>query len=64
MSWDLGGEDTKASVSDFRGKKSVNLRKYYKEKSGEWKPTKKGINLTKDQFKLLVDSASLIDENF
>lgn len=44
----------KASVSEFRGKKYVNIREYYLDKaSGEEKPGSKGIALNKEQWEEL-----------
>ena len=37
------------TVSEFKGKKYLNVRKYYEE-NGQWKPTKKGITFGGDQF--------------
>ena len=62
--WNLKGEETKASISSFKGKTTLNLRKYFKDKSGEWKPTKKGINLTKEAWNKIVENVQLIDQNF
>merc|ERR1712227_1098796 len=40
-----------ASVSTFKGKKMVNIREYYNDKStGEMKPGRKGITLLADQW--------------
>ena len=36
------------SVSSFRGRKYVNIREFYKDESGELRPSKKGIALTPD----------------
>lgn len=47
------GEKRFASVSDFKGKRYVNIREYY-EKDGKLAPTPKGVNLTLDQFKELI----------
>ena len=37
------------TVSEFRGTKYLNVRKYY-EDNGQWRPTKKGITIRKEQF--------------
>ena len=41
----LKGDETKVTISNFKGKKTINLRKYFNSQ-GDWKPTKKGINLS------------------
>jgi len=39
------------SVSEYRGQKRVDIRKWYEEKNtGEMKPTTKGINMTMEQW--------------
>jgi len=42
------------SVSSFNGQKYLDIRKYYEEE-GEWKPTKKGIALNKEQYEAVLD---------
>ena len=39
------------SVSDFKGKKYANIRIYYEDDEGAWKPTKKGITVAMDSFR-------------
>ncbi len=41
------------TVSEFRGTKFLNIRKHF-EDNGEWKPTKKGITLRKEQYEDLL----------
>jgi hypothetical protein len=46
------------SVSEFKGKNYANIRIYYEDDEGEWKPTKKGITVSMDsfaEFKTLVE---------
>jgi len=38
------------SVSEFKGKKYANIRIYYEDDEGEWKPTKKGVTISPDSF--------------
>lgn len=38
------------SVSEFKGKQYANIRIYYEDDEGEWKPTKKGITVALDTF--------------
>ena len=37
-------------VSEFRGKNYANIRIYYEDDEGEWKPTKKGISVNLEDF--------------
>ena len=38
------------SVSEFKGKKFANIRIYYEDDEGEWKPTKKGVTVNLESF--------------
>lgn len=38
------------SLSEFRGKKYADIRVFYEDDEGEWKPTKKGITIAPDRF--------------
>ncbi len=38
------------AVQDYRGKQYFDVRTWYQEQSGEWKPTKKGIHFGFDKF--------------
>mmetsp|Transcript_12142 Transcript_12142/g.34235 ORF Transcript_12142/g.34235 Transcript_12142/m.34235 type:complete len:97 (-) Transcript_12142:106-396(-) len=49
-------------VSEFKGKKLVNIREYYNDKeTGERKPGRKGISLTKEQWEKLKAAIEGID---
>ena len=54
-------EVVRATIGEFRGRKTVGIRIYYEDVSGEWKPTKKGITLTADLFPELKKAISLLD---
>lgn len=38
------------SLSEFRGKQYADIRIYYEDDEGEWKPTKKGVTVSLDRF--------------
>jgi hypothetical protein len=38
------------SVSEFKGKKYADIRIYYEDDEGEWKPTKKGVTVSLENF--------------
>lgn len=38
------------SISTFKGKKYFSVRTWFQAESGEWAPTKKGINLSFEKF--------------
>lgn len=41
-------------LSDFRGKKYLDIRKWYEDDEGEWKPTRKGLTLPLENVPELV----------
>ena len=49
------GKDIKIGVTEYNGKKYVDIRKYYKDESGEEKPTKKGITMSPENWNELVN---------
>ncbi|UCF36806.1 MAG: transcriptional coactivator p15/PC4 family protein [Acidobacteriota bacterium] len=38
------------SVSEYKGKTYANVRIYYEDDEGEWKPTKKGVTVSVEDF--------------
>jgi len=50
----LNNSDIKVSISMFKGKYRVDIRKFWDDK-GEMKPSPKGINMSIDEFKLLCE---------
>ena len=46
----------RVTVRDFRGKTLIDIREYYANDAGEMKPGKKGISLTEEQWRKLVDT--------
>lgn len=42
------------SISEFKDKKYLDIRKYFTNKEGEFAPTRKGISLTSEQFQELL----------
>ncbi|KAF7858579.1 hypothetical protein EAF04_009179 [Stromatinia cepivora] len=63
-SWDLstGRTPRKIELSDFKGQTLINIREFY-EKDGNLLPGKKGISLTIDQYKNLLQSIPQINAN-
>ncbi|CAO3607776.1 unnamed protein product [Cunninghamella blakesleeana] len=43
------------TIRTFQGKKCVDLREFYSDKTGLWKPTSKGLLMPLDQFKRMVE---------
>ncbi|MBQ1998040.1 MAG: transcriptional coactivator p15/PC4 family protein [Spirochaetales bacterium] len=48
------------STSSYMNKKYLDIRKYYKDSTGEFKPTKKGITMSLQQIKDFMKS---VDDN-
>jgi hypothetical protein len=49
-------EEVRVTVDEFRGRKLMNLRVYYKDESGQFKPGKQGIALAVDRYRDLADA--------
>jgi hypothetical protein len=52
----------KVELSEFRGKKLVSIREFYTDADGAVKPGRKGIALSIDQWKKLVEVADEIND--
>jgi hypothetical protein len=55
-------EEFRVSVDDFSGRKIINLRVYYKDESGQWKPGKQGVALSVDRYRDLADAVLQLGE--
>lgn len=49
-------EEVRVSLSEFKGKQYIDLRIYYENEDGEWKPTKKGVALNVEHFHKLMEA--------
>lgn len=50
------------SLSEFKGKNYADIRIYYEDDEGEWKPTKKGIAITLDRFQEFQEHLAKLEE--
>lgn len=57
----IKGTDIKVSISLFKGKYRVDIRKFWDD-DGEMKPSTKGINMTIDEFKTFCKMIPLLQE--
>ena len=57
----LQDSDIRVSISMFKGKYRVDIRKFW-EDHGEMKPSPKGINMTIDEFDLLTEMIPSLQE--
>ena len=60
-------EQIRIGLSDFHGRRVIDIRVYYPGADGEWRPTKKGFGFTIDKLPLflnaLQETAKLLDED-
>ncbi len=50
------------SLSEYKGKKYADIRIYFENDEGEWKPTKKGITLSLDRFAEFKDNVEALEK--
>jgi len=60
-------EQVKILVSEFRGRRILNIRVFYSNSSGDWLPSKKGLALAVDKLPVLLaalhQAARVIDQD-
>jgi len=49
-------------LSEFKGKKYADLRIYFEDDEGEWKPTKKGITVSLERFWEFKENLQKLEE--
>lgn len=49
-------EEVRLSVETFHGRKLINIRVFYKDDDGSWKPGKQGLAVSVDRYKDLAGS--------
>jgi len=55
-------EEVRVSVDEFRGRKIINIRVYYRSEAGEWLPGKQGVALAVDRYRDLADAVLQLGE--
>ncbi|RIK74179.1 MAG: hypothetical protein DCC67_16910 [Planctomycetota bacterium] len=55
-------EEVRVSVDEFRGRKIINIRVYYRNDAGQWLPGKQGIALALDRYRDLADAVLQLGE--
>ena len=48
------------SLSEYRGKQYFDIRTWYQDDSGAWKPTKKGIRTSMERLDEFMDAAQVL----
>ncbi len=54
-------EEVRAGIKEFKGRRYIDLRIYYMDDQGEWKPTRKGISLATDFMPELKEAVTAIE---
>lgn len=49
-------------LSEFKGKKYADLRIYFEDDEGEWKPTKKGVTVSLERFWEFKENLQKLEE--
>ncbi len=55
-------EEVRVSVDEYRGRKIINIRVYYRNEAGAWLPGKQGIALSVDRYRDLADAVLQLGE--
>lgn len=55
-------EEVRVSIDDFRGRKIINMRVYYRSDTGQWMPGKQGLALAVDRYRDLADAVLKLGE--
>ena len=56
------GEEIRVTVEEYQGRMRVNIRTWWQNDFGEWRPGKQGISLTADQMRALMAALPAADE--
>ena len=57
-------EVIRISTREYKGVPYVDLRVFFKDKSGEYRPTKKGLTVRKEQIHEIAKAVCLAEEAF
>jgi len=55
-------EEVRISLTSYRGHELVDIRVYFQDDQGEWRPTKRGVSLSVDSFTELRDAVTKVEE--
>jgi len=55
-------EEVWVSVDDFRGRKIINIRVYYRSETGGWLPGKQGVALAVERYRDLAEAVLKLGE--
>lgn len=55
-------EEVRASIKEFKGRNYIDLRIYYMDDNGDWKPTRKGVSLATDFMEELKNAVASLEK--
>lgn len=55
------GEVWRVSIEEFHGQKRVNIRAWWQDDFGEWRPSKQGVSLPPAQFREIWGKFQAVD---
>jgi Transcriptional Coactivator p15 (PC4) len=55
-------EEVRVSLTSYRGYDLVDIRVFFQDEQGEWRPTKRGVSLSVDSFAELRDAVVKAEE--
>lgn len=55
-------EVVRVSITEFRGRKLIDLRVYYTDDEGEYRPTRKGISISVDGYPEFRNAIARLDK--
>jgi Transcriptional Coactivator p15 (PC4) len=55
-------EEVRVSLTSYRGHDLVDIRVFFQDEQGEWRPTKRGVSLSVDSFAELRDAIAKAEE--
>jgi hypothetical protein len=55
-------EEVRVALTSYRGHDLVDIRVFYQDEAGEWRPTKRGVSLSVDSFTELREAVAKAEE--
>jgi hypothetical protein len=55
-------EEVRVSLTSYRGHDLVDIRVFFQDEQGDWRPTKRGVSLSVDSFAELRDAIVKAEE--
>jgi hypothetical protein len=55
-------EEVRVALTSYRGHDLVDIRVFYQDEQGEWRPTKRGVSISVDSFTELREAITKAEE--